>query len=466
MGLKQLIKSILKKLPVIGPLKEELARQKMLNANSEKHILNMMEQRRGLNEKIEGLEGRLSEAEADKENAEVKARDLGMNCEALKNTERLHKEDMANLNRNMAEKHEELRETEKELAFMKEHAKYRLDQHEDHKAKYQELKKKYTDAQKKMEQLEAKVEEARKGFAIFETFKKFTQKEYWALDAKHKKLELEHEVINALLGQDRQHLARALRSVDRLKSHVRFAFDAAKEYKYGANEYAMDMLAKTLERAGISALIFDEENIIYSTSYVAETIELEDDLVGACFADVFESDSLEAFSELGPQHPLTTKKGKQFAGILFSFVTGHDKDTGERKHYRTIWLIGDRKIGLSEYFRGNEVAMPRNITAEYAKRVVGGHLNDRLGKFGKSTKLAINCDSSHSIDMDAAEYLTRVVASNVDREIEIRNPCKSIYDTLIIAQFPEDQIKGYSPKKKEKDIQIGSKTFGINFVPA
>jgi len=437
MGLKNRIHRFLKRLPVIGPLKKELAEQKRFNHNSERHIRRMMEQRRESVDLVADLEARLNQSEA-------KTRELESDASFLVQKERSQRDEILHLNKHLSKMHKALRSAEENLASR--------------------------DAQ--LIVLDAEMQEARKGFAIFEKFKQFAQEEFWALHRKYTELEKSYASLKDLLGsnakafcEDRETLEKALRSVERLKGKVRFAVSAAKEYKYGANEYAIDMLAETLEKAGIGALIFDGERIIYSTSYAGETISSQDFLVGSDFADVFEGDSLESFSELGPQHPLTAKKGRQFAGILFSFMTGHDKATKERKHYRAVWLIGDRKIGLSEYFKGNAVAMPRSISAEHAKRVVGSHLNSRIGRFGKSTKIAINCSNSHSLEPDAAEYLARVASSGVGCEIEIRSPSRQVYAALIAADFPEKNIKGYSLNKKEKDLEIGSKIFGLGYAP-
>lgn len=437
MGLKKRIQRFLKRLPVIGHLKKELAEQKRLNNNSERHIRWMMKQRKESAALVADLESRLKQSEA-------KTRELEADASFLIQKERSQHGEILHLNRHLSNMHEELRSAEENLASRDE----------------------------QLSVLNAKMQEARKGFAIFEKFKQFAQEEYWALHQKHAELENRYDSLKALLGnnarafcEDRDVLEKSLRSIERLKGKVRFALGAAKEYKYGANEYAIDMLAETLEKAGIGALIFDGERIIYATSYADETISANDSLVESDFANVFEEDSLESFSELGPQHPLTTKKGRQFAGILFSFMTGHDKYTKARKHYRAVWLIDDRKIGLSEYFKGNAVAMPRNITEEHAKRVVGSHLNSRIGRFGKSTKIAINCSDSCFLEPGAAEYLSRVASSDIDCEIEIRSPSRQVYDALIAAEFPENNIKGYSLKKKEKDLEIGSKIFGLGFAP-
>jgi hypothetical protein len=249
-----------------------------------------------------------------------------------------------------------------------------------------------------------------------------------------------------------------------LKDRVVDLIHVARTYKYEANDFAMNMLTSTLEGAGISALLFDEEKIEYVTSYVSDKLDVPDDkLVGSSFADVFEGKSLENFCEFGPKHPLKIKEsGKEFAGILFSFTMGHDPETKRLKNYRAIWLIDDRKIGISGYFKGNTVAMPNQITALVAKKAVGSYLNASIGSFGKKKTITLECNASTGIEKEAAEYLARVGKSDTCK-LYVRHPSEFVYNTLMDAGFPEDNIKAYSPEKESK---VKTLVFGLGFNPA
>ena len=342
-----------------------------------------------------------SELERKTESLSKELEDAKRDIEELEKGRERDRTEILTLNKNMADKHAELRKAEEHAA-----------------------------------NLEKTVEKARTGFDLFEKFKQRTIKEYWELNAKHEQ---------------------AKATVKNLKHRTKAIMEVARTYKFEANKFAIEMLASTLENAGISALLFDEEEIIYATSSVPEKIEIEEDVAGMRFTDLFEGESIEAFSTMGPQYPLTAKDPrKEFAGIMFEFMMGHDPETKKLKQYRAIWLIDDRKIGLSGYFRGQVVAMPRNITQVFAKTAVGRHLNANIGRSGQ--KLVLECNSATNIDPDAAEYLTKA-SENEACKLIIRHPNTRIYNMLKTAGFPEKNIKAYSPK--ETSPQVHTLVFGL-----
>lgn len=387
-------KKVIRKIPLIKNYALALDEQERLQEQTDLYLAKKAREQSALERQIEELATNLSQAQTE--------------IETLTGYRSQDRAEIRALNRNISEKHAELRKTEQQN---------------------DELAKTNQD-------LEKTVEKARTGFALFEKFKQQTIKEYWKLHKEHEK---------------------SRTTVDNLKHRTKAIMDVARTYKFEANKFAIDMLATTLENAGISALLFDEEKIIYTTSYVPEKLNTEEDIAGLQFTDIFEGRSLEEFSKRGPQYPLTTKESKkEFAGIMFEFLMGHDPETKKLKQYRAIWLIDDRKIGLSGYFRGKVVAMPRNITQVFAKTAVGRYLNANIGSIGK--KLVLECNGAAVIDQDAAEYLTKANESEACKLI-IRHPNTRIYNMLKTAGFPEKNIKAYSPK--ETSPQVHTLVFGL-----
>lgn len=428
--IKKRVIRLLKRLPIIKTYEKDIAFLKRINRNADKHMAKLYrenselkKENQGLETGIESLEKKISYVErnaaelADK-NKSIKRDvvDLQFNLKQVTENEERKKAEILTLNRNLSDKHSELRNLEKRYDLL-------------------------TDENK---ELEAKISEAREGFALFDKFKMYAIREFSELKSEHDELKMKYA-----------------ETVDNLKKRVVDLIKVARTYKYEANDFAMNMLTSTLEGAGISALLFDEEKIEYVTSYVSDKLDVPDErLVGSSFADVFEGESLENFCEFGPKHPLKIKEsGKEFAGILFSFTMGHDPGTKSLKNYRAIWLIDDRKIGISGYFKGNTVAMPRQITAMAAKKAVGTYLNASIGTFGKQKTITLECNASTGIEKDAAEYIAKVGKSDTCK-LYVRHPSAFVYNTLIDAGFPEDKIKAYSPDKKSK---VQALVFGLGF---
>ena len=431
--IKKRIIRFLKRLPIIKTYEKDIAFLKRINRNADEQMARLYrenselkKENQGLETGIESLEKKISSieknaAELKDKNKSIKKSmvDLQFDLKQVSENEERKKAEILTLNRNLGDKHDELRSIEK----------------------------KYDLLTAKNKKLEGKIKEAREGFALFDKFKMYAIRDFSELKAEHDELKMKYA-----------------ETVDNLKKRVVDLIKVARTYKYEANDFAMNILTSTLEGAGISALLFDEEKIEYVTSYVSDKLDVSDErLVGCDFADVFECESLESFCEFGPKHPLKIKEsGKELAGILFSFTMGHDPETKRLKNYRAIWLIDDRKIGISGYFKGNTVAMPRQITAMAAKKAVGSYLNASIGTFGKKKTITLECNASTGIEKEAAEYLVKVGKSDTCK-LYVRHPSAFVYNTLRDAGFPEDNIKAYSPEKKSK---VKTLVFGLGFNPA
>jgi len=431
--IKKRIIRLLKRLPIIKTYEKDIAFLKRINRNADKHMAklyrensDLKNEKQGLEAGIEILEKKASSvekhaAELEDENKSVKKNldNLRFDLELMSENEKRKKTEILTLNRNLSDKHDELRSIEKKYALLME----------------------------KNNKLEQRINKAKKDFALFDKFKMYAIRDFSELKSEHDELKMKY-------GE----------TVKTLKERVVDLINLARTYKYEANDFAMNMLTSTLEGAGISALLFDEEKIEYVTSYVSDKLDVPDErLVGCEFADIFECESLDSFCEFGPKHPLKIKEsGREFAGILFNFTMGHDPETKRLKNYRAIWLIDDRKIGISGYFKGNTVAMPRQITAVAAKKAVGSYLNASIGTFGKKKTITLECNASTGIEKEAAEYLAKVGKSDTCK-LYIRHPSAFVYNTLMDAGFPEDKIKAYSPEKKSK---VKTLVFGLGFNPA
>lgn len=445
--MKKYLISLLKRLPVISSYERKIAELKDLGSMADIHLSRVSNENAQLKSTNRDLEEHVMLLDTAKKSADEQVMLLNdakksADAQAARMNDAIEcaGNQIAGLQEQNRVLQNSLGDIEVECSFLKE-------REDTYKREILALNNNLVRAHEEIFSLEKRIEKAKEGFALFDKFKIFAIREFSGLKAEHEELKMDYA-----------------ETVNNLKHKLRRVIHIARTYKFEANDYAMDMLTSTLEGANISAVLFDGEKIDYVTSCVSEKIGInESSLAGKSFADVFDAESLDAFCRLGPQHPLKIKEsGKEFAGILFSFTMGHDFKTRKVKDYKAIWLVDDRKIGLSSYFKGTTVAMPRHITAAAAKKAVGSYLNASIGAFAKGRDLVLDCNASASIDSDAAEYLAKVEESDSCR-IYVKQPSEFVYNTLLHAGFPEANIKAYSAEKESK---VRTQVFGLGFSPA
>ena len=440
--MKKYFISLLKKLPVISSYERNIAELNDLKSMADIRISRVSSENTVLKSENKDLEEQIVFLDNAKKNADARIM-------LLDNAKKSADEQAARINnavdcagKQIAGLQEQNRILQNSLVDIEVECSFLKEREDTYKREILALNNNLVRAYEEMFSLEKRIDKAKEGFVLFDKFKNFAIREFSELKAEHDELKLDYA-----------------EKVSNLKHRIASLINVARAYKYEANDYAMDMLTRTLEGANISAILLDGEKIDYVTSYVSEKTGItEGSLVGRSFADVFDSESLDAFCRIGPQHPLKIRESeKKFAGILFSFTMGHDAKTKKLKNYRAIWLVDDRKIGLSSYFKGTTVAMPRQITAAAAKKAVGSYLNASIGAFAKSRDFVLDCSASASIEQDAADYLADVCRTDACR-LFVKQPREFVYSMLAAAGFPEANIKAYSAEKESK---VMTHVFGL-----
>ena|GEM_PF-3975106 len=469
MQLKKRIQRILKRLPYIGKLNIQLAEQTRLNKNSERLILQIMRERTQLRTKEETLGKRLSDLEYDKV--------------ASQKTAERRKQEIINLNNNMAAKHDELRKAEMALEDMQQEAEereffeavheqelqeqyedahqrlndmialeeYRQTQHENHKAKYQQLKHKAIEIEQEKNALQEEFSALQKVTEEHARFKKLFGSNVKGFE----------EAYNAWKKEERRS--------KRLKHRADIAFAAARAYKHGPVAFIDRDLPRIVDHFGYSLLLLKENGEIYHvTPAAAEQLgKKREVLLGQNFSNIFDCSSIDWLVDVGPEYPLGVKDTSEEICAMIEEIPGGitPENPNEMRVIYAISLRREEKQGPIEKRRTRRLAAPYAITERY-KQDIASAMSEATQKTDKN--VYVDLWETNIIEPAFTEWAAKINAGKSEGKIHFCYPSSEVLKQLQFYDMPKEYILQRKTKKKRLTgpRMIWQGILGIKLAPA